>query len=119
DHGAYRHARPLQVASRGAHPCWVHADRGEMILRGLFAKNFDVAFRGVGSQERVIDQAGPVARRTGLSQHESDARRAGVNDAMHALRTAIETIRSAAAHRRLVDMLTIQTRVNYVGDLLD
>src|SRR5260370_42195021 len=90
-----------------------------MILRSLFAENLDVAFRGVGSQQRVIDQAGPVARRTGLSQHESDARRARVNDAMHALRTAIETIRSAAAHRRLIGRLTIQTRVDYVRDLLD
>src|SRR5258708_8027 len=90
-----------------------------MILRSFFAENFDVVFGSVGSQERVINQAGPVARRAGLSQHEPDARRARVNDAMHALRTAIETIRSAAAHCRLVGELAIQTRINYVRDLLD
>ena len=38
---------------------------------------------------------------------------------MHALRTTIETIRSATTHRRLIGKLTIQTRVNYVRDLLD
>ena len=90
-----------------------------MILRGFFAESLDVAFRSVGSQERVIDQAGPVARRRCLSQHEPDARRTRVHDAMHALRTAIKTIRGTAAHRRLIGKLTIQTRVNYVGDLLD
>src|SRR5712691_8446083 len=119
DHRAHRHSGALQMTSRGAHPGRVYTDGGEMILRGFLAENFDVAFRSVGSQECVIDQAGPVARRTGLSQHESDARRARVNDAMHALRTAIETIRSATAHRRLITEFTIQTRVNYVRDLLD
>src|SRR6266849_6537361 len=89
-----------------------------MILRSFFAESLDGAFRSVGSQECVIDQAGPVARRCRLSQHESDARRARINDAVHALRTAIETVRSAAAHR-LIAEFTIQTRVNYVGDLLD
>src|SRR5712692_5998706 len=90
-----------------------------MILRSFFAESLDVAFGSVRSQERVIDQAGPVARRTGLSQHEPDPRRACVNNAMHALGTAIETIRSATAHRRLITELTVQTCVNYVRDLLD
>ena len=90
-----------------------------MILRGFFAENLDVAFRGVGPQERVIDQAGPVARRTSLSQHESDARRARINDAMHALRTAIETIRSAAAHLRLIDAFAVQARIDHIGNLLN
>ena len=90
-----------------------------MILRGFFTQSFDVPVSCVRSQERVIDQAGPVARRTGLSQYEPDARRARVHDAMHPLRAAIETIRRAAAHCRLIGKLTIQTRINYIRDLLD
>jgi hypothetical protein len=66
----------------------------------------------------VIDQAGPIPRRTGLAQDESDARRAGIDYPMHAFRATIEAFGSAAAHRGLIGA-AIQPPDDYVGNLFN
>ena len=48
-----------------------------------------------------------------------EARRAGVNDAMHSFRAAMKTFGRAATHRRLIDAFAVQTRIDHVGDLLN
>ena len=67
----------------------------------------------------MIDQAGPVAGRSCLSKNEPDALCAGIDDAMHALGATMKALRRAAAHLRLIVAMTIQPRVDDVGDLLD
>ena len=90
-----------------------------MILRCFFTQFLDVVLGSIGSQKRVIDQTGPIACGCRLAQHKSDTRRAGIDDAMHALRTAIETVSCAPAHRSLIHNFAVQTRIDYVGNLLD
>ena len=55
-----------------------------------------------------------------LAQHEADTRGAGVDDAMHAFRAAMETLGRATAHRRLIRTgVAVEARHDRVGDLFD
>ena len=93
--------------------------RGKAIIRRFLAKLFDVFIGRFGLQQRVIDQAGPIARRSGLAQDQPNARRARVDDPMHALGATMKALRRAAAHLRLIIRVTIQPRIDDVSNLLD
>ena len=90
-----------------------------MILRGFFAQMFDFSLRRVRLEQGVIDQAGPIARGRSLPENQSDACGAGVDDPMHALRTAMKTLGRATAHLLLIRVLAIQARIDHISDLLD
>jgi hypothetical protein len=54
-----------------------------------------------------------------LTENKSDTSRTGVDDSMHSLGTAVETLRRATAHLGLIRAIAIQSRNDRVGNLLD
>jgi hypothetical protein len=67
----------------------------------------------------MVNKAGPLARGPCFTEDEADARGARVDDAMHALGTAMKALGRATAHRSLLSAIAIQPRHNRVGDLLN
>ena len=68
----------------------------------------------------MIDQAGPLPRRSGLAEYETDARGAGIDDAMHAFRATMKTLGRAAAHGSLFRAaVAIEPRHDHISDLLN
>src|ERR1044072_5574918 len=67
-----------------------------------------------------MDQTRPFSRLSGLAEHETDARGAGIDDAVHALRAAMKTLGRASAHGSLIRAaVAIEPRHDHIGDLLD
>ena len=101
-------------------PRRVDAHGGEAVCGCFLAEFFDVVVGGFGFEQRVIYEARPFTRRACLAQHEADARRACVDDAVHALGAAMEALGRAAAHRGLVRAaVAVQARDDRVGDLVN
>jgi hypothetical protein len=67
----------------------------------------------------VVNQARPIARRSRLAQHKTDARRARVHNPMHPLRATIKALVRAAAHLRLPVRVSIQACDDDIRYLLD
>ncbi len=67
----------------------------------------------------MINQPCPFPCRCRLSEDETDASGAGIDDAMHSFRAAMKTLRRTAAHRGLLTAVAIQTSHDRIGDLID
>jgi hypothetical protein len=67
----------------------------------------------------VVNQARPIARRSRLPKHKTDARRARIHNPVHPLRAAIETLVRAPAHLRLPVRIAVQPRDDDIRYLLD
>src|ERR1051326_852026 len=91
-----------------------------MISRRFLAEFFDVFVCCFRLEQRVIDQAGPFSCGCGLAEYESDARGARIDNAVHALRAAMEALGRAAAHRSLLRAaVAIEPRDDRIRDLLN
>src|SRR6185436_2218645 len=119
DDGANRNAATEQIARRDTHPRRVHTDGCEVIGGSFLAEFLDVVVSCFGFEERVVYQAGPFPRRSRLAQHEADTRSACVVDAVDPLMKAMEALRRATTHLRLLDAVAIEASNNGVRNLIN
>ena len=66
----------------------------------------------------MIYEAGPIPRGRRLTQYQTNSRRTGVDNSMHALGATIETLRGATAHRGLLTV-AVESSNDRVSDLLN
>ena len=91
DHGAHLDARLAQQLAAQRHPVGIHAHRCEAELRRLAAQLLDLLARGVGLEQRVVDERGQPVAGGAVADGGDDARRAGLGQRARLRR---------AAHRR-------------------
>ena len=89
DHRADLHRRARQFGRRHRNPVRIDADAGEGVFPGFGAQAEDVVARGLGFEQRVIDQRGDLgidARQTRAARH---AVRAGGEYLLSVLRAGL------------------------------